>query len=65
MSETWIPRQVTHWKYLGRRKSGRPRRSLQEGMDKIMQERNFGDDMWTDREKWRAAIGRCVTLQTY
>ena len=48
MPETRIPKRAISWKPLGRRKSGIPR-SWEEGIDKIMQERNLGSVMWRDR----------------
>ena len=46
MPETRIPRQITNWKPAGKRKHGRPSKSWQEGINKTMQERNLGDDVW-------------------
>ena len=34
----------------GRRKHVRSRKSWQEGIDKIIQKRNLGDDMWNDSQ---------------
>ena len=31
-------------------------------IDKMTQERNLADDMWRDRQEWRAGVGRHVML---
>ena len=53
MPETQIPKLVINWKPTRRRKFGIPRSSWEEDINKIIQERNLGDDTWRDRQEWR------------
>jgi hypothetical protein len=58
MADHRIPKQILNCQPRGRRKSGRPRRSWRDGIDKELRKRVLEDNLWNDRERWSLEIGK-------
>ena len=51
-----LPKEVIKWRPLGRRKRGRPKLTLTEGIRGLMGEKGFMEEDWNDRSNWRKKI---------
>jgi hypothetical protein len=58
MPEERISKLIMKWIPEERRKSGRPRKALLEGVQAAMTARNLEQDHWRNREEWRLVSGR-------
>ena len=58
MPEERIPKLITEWISLERRKRGRPRKTWMEGVQAAMTTRNLETDQWRNREEWHLVSGR-------
>ena len=58
MPEERIPKLITEWVPLERRKRGRPRKTWMEGVQAAMTTRNLETEQWRNREEWRLVSGR-------
>ena len=58
MPEERILKLIMEWVPLERRKRGRPRKTLMEGVQAAMTTRNVETDQWRNREEWRLVSGR-------
>ena len=56
--EERIPKLITEWVPLERRKRGRPRKTWMEGVQAAMTTRSLETDQWRNREEWRLVSGR-------
>jgi hypothetical protein len=53
-----IPKLIIDWIPQERRKRGRPRKTLMEGVQSARTARNLEPDQWRNREEWRLVSGR-------
>ena len=44
------------WRPQGRRKRGRPKLTLEEGIRGLMEEKGLMEEDWNDRSNWRKKI---------
>ena len=58
MPEDRIPKLIMDWIPRERRKRGRSRKTLMEGVQAAMTTRNVGSEQWKNREEWRLVCGR-------
>jgi hypothetical protein len=60
MSREWkrgrLPKEVTKWRLLGRRKRGRPKVTWVEGVREMMGENGLMEEDWNYRSNWRKKI---------
>jgi hypothetical protein len=56
MEEGRLPKEVVKWRPPGRRKRGRPKLTLAEGIGGLMGERGLMEGDWKDRNNWREKI---------
>jgi len=56
MEEGRLPKEVMKVRPLGRRKRGRPKLTLAEGIRGLMGEKELMEEDWNDRDKWRKKI---------
>jgi hypothetical protein len=56
--EERIPKLITEWIPLERRKRGCPRKMWIKGVQAAMTTRNLEPDQWRNREEWRLVSGR-------
>ena len=58
MDPTRLPKIMIHWKPEGRKKRGRPRRTLKVGIYTAMNERDLRMGEWNNRRQWNMKVGR-------
>jgi hypothetical protein len=56
MEKGRLPKEVMKWRPPGRRKRGRTKLTLAEGLRGLMGEKGFMEEDWNDRGNWRKAI---------
>jgi hypothetical protein len=56
MEEGRLPKEVMKWRPPGRRKRGRPKLTLAEGVRGLMGENGLMEEDWNDRSNWREKI---------
>ena len=58
MDPTRLPKIMIYWKPEGRKKRGRPRRTLKDGIYTAMNERDLRMGEWNNRRQWNMKVGR-------
>jgi hypothetical protein len=58
MQEERLPKLIMEWIPGERRKRGRPRKMLMEGVRAAMKTRHLEADQWLNRKEWRLGSGR-------
>jgi hypothetical protein len=58
MPEERIPKLIMEWIPRERRKIGRPRKTLMEGVQAAMTTGNLEQNEWRNREEWHLVCGR-------
>ena len=58
MPEQRLPKLITEWIPIERRKKGRPKETWMEGVQEAMIVRRLEADQWMYREEWRLVSGR-------
>ena len=56
MEEGRLPKEVTKWRPLGRRKRGRSKLTWAEGIRGLVGERGLTEEDWNDRSNWKKKI---------
>lgn len=57
MADDRISKQVLQWTPADRLKRGRPKLSWNQGIDRVMSERNLLPGNWDNRRRWRMETG--------
>jgi len=58
MQEERLPKLIMEWIPGERRKRGRPRKTLMEGVRAAMKTRHLEEDQWLNRKEWCFGSGR-------